>query len=244
MIEVTASAEAGSAQQAAGTGSNRGPRVTFRRRSCSIFAASFARTCPRRSEPSLSSSWPMQSTRHAASQRSLRQRLRAAGISEAVPPGLGWLVWKAELTCDPEAHADLHRSGPDRSSRPTCRFGVGSVHSPADDRRACRPDGRGKTTTLAKLAAHFRLSERQQRDADHDRHLPDGRGGAAADLRRRLWICRWRWSLRHREMAAASSGLAERESILIDTAGRSPHDDCALLSCGRSSPPHSRTSRR
>ena len=158
----------------------------------------------------------------------LRQRLLAAGLSEATADR--WLTrLDAELVCDPEAHPDRaqHRlrqiieselpiSGPLPLSHPgpTVITLVGTT-------------GVGKTTTLAKLAARFRLRE-QRRVALIT--ADTFRIAAALQLRTYAEIMHAPLEVvaTPHEMRAAVLRLSNHDVVLIDTPGRSPRDAAGL----------------
>jgi flagellar biosynthesis protein FlhF len=164
-----------------------------------------------------------------ASNTALAKRLARTGISPAT--SARWLArLDAELTCDPEAHAD-------RASQRLRQIveadlpvrGEIRLVSPGPTIVALiGPTGVGKTTTLAKLAAHFRLHE-------HCRvsliTIDTFRIGAIEQLRTYAEIMRLPLEVvsTPREMAAAVGRLAESDLILVDTPGRSPHDSARLL---------------
>jgi flagellar biosynthesis protein FlhF len=183
-------------------------------------------------EPSLveqlASQSPSRPWRQSATCGPLAQRLRQAGVrGEVIERWLERL--QAELACDPECHTshadarlrqiiagDLPTSGPVRlvSGRSTIVALVG-------------PTGVGKTTTLAKLAADFRL--RQERSIGlitTDTY----RVAAVEQLRTYAGIMDLPVEVATTtlEMAAAIDRLSDRELVLIDTAGCSPRDAAQL----------------
>ena len=89
------------------------------------------------------------------------------------------------------------------------------------------PTGVGKTTTIAKLAAHFRLQEKLNVGLIT---VDTYRIAAVEQLRTYAEIIDLPMEVvsSPREMKAAISQLSGVDLILIDTAGRSPHDDAQL----------------
>lgn len=157
-----------------------------------------------------------------------RKQLRSAHIGERLANR--WLErLAAELACDPECHpdraadrlrqivaSDLSIAGPIRlqPQRSTVVAFVG-------------PTGVGKTTTVAKLAAHFRLAERRSVAlVTSDTY----RIAAAEQLRTYAQIMELPMEVvtTPAEMAAAVQQFSGHELVLIDTAGRSPRDSAQL----------------
>jgi len=106
-----------------------------------------------------------------------------------------------------------------------------SVGDPVRVQPGCRrlvaavgPTGVGKTTTIAKLAAHLRLRERQPVGLIT---VDSFRLGAAEPLRAYADILDLPLAVvsTPREMRAALARLSEMSVVLVDTAGRDPRDD-------------------
>jgi len=181
------------------------------------------------SESSLVEQLAQQSTRQRTSNAALAQRLAATGISQAT--SARWLArLDAELACDPEAHAD-------RASQRLRQIieadlpirGAIRLISPGPTVAALiGPTGVGKTTTLAKLAAHFRLREHRRVALVT---IDTFRIGAVEQLRTYAEIMELPLEVvaTPREMTAALDRLADSDLILVDTPGRSPHDSVRLL---------------
>jgi flagellar biosynthesis protein FlhF len=158
----------------------------------------------------------------------LASRLQSAGASEqAIRRWLQRL--DAELACDPECHADrvldrlrhiiaseLPVRGPLtlQSGQPTVVVLVG-------------PTGVGKTTTLAKLAAHFCV--RQERSVGLVT-VDTYRIAAVDQLRAYAEILSVPMEVvaSPRDMGIAAERLSHCDLILVDTPGRSPQDDVRL----------------
>jgi flagellar biosynthesis protein FlhF len=89
------------------------------------------------------------------------------------------------------------------------------------------PTGVGKTTTIAKLAAHFRLKEKLNVGLIT---VDTFRIAAVEQLRTYAEIIDLPMEVvgTPREMRAAVAQLAAMDLVLIDTAGRSPHDESQL----------------
>lgn len=183
----------------------------------------------RAAESSVVEQLASQTTHRRTSNAALRQRLSAAGISDATAGR--WLSrLDAELTCDPEAHAD-------RASQRLRQIieadlpirGAIRLVSPGPTVAALvGPTGVGKTTTLAKLAAHFRLREHRRVALVT---VDTFRIGAVEQLRTYAEIMELPVEVvaSPSEMAAALDRLADNDVILVDTPGRSPHDSVKLL---------------
>lgn len=157
-----------------------------------------------------------------------RNQLRAAHVGERLANR--WLErLAAELACDPECHparaadrlrqivaSDLAIAGPIRPQQ-ECTTVIAFVG----------PTGVGKTTTVAKLAAHFRLVERRSVAlVTSDTY----RIAAAEQLRTYAQIMELPMEVvsTPAEMAVAVERLSGHELVLIDTAGRSPRDTVQL----------------
>ena len=165
---------------------------------------------------------------HLPRNGSLRQRLRSNGVSDRTADR--WLErLEAELACDPESHlgrtqerlrhiiaADSPVRGPIRlrDGQPTVITLVG-------------PTGVGKTTTLAKLAAHFHLRERRSVGLIT---VDTFRIAAIEQLRAYAQIMELPLEVAAtaEAMPAAIARLAGCEVVLIDTPGRSPRDEAAM----------------
>lgn len=89
------------------------------------------------------------------------------------------------------------------------------------------PTGVGKTTTVAKLAAHYRLRERRRVGLIS---IDTPRLAAAEQLRNYAEIIGLPFEVAAtaRELRTAIDRLSEQELILVDTAGRSPRDEIKL----------------
>ncbi len=159
----------------------------------------------------------------------LRQRLLAAGISQATADR--WLArLDAELVCDPEAHPD--RAGQRlkqivESELSIC--GPITLANPGPTVVALvGPTGVGKTTTLAKLAARFCLREHRRVALVT---VDTFRVAAVEQLTTYAEIMHAPLAVvaTPHEMRAAIERLPEHDVILIDTPGRSPRDAEGLL---------------
>ena len=183
------------------------------------------------SEPSLVEQLAGGSRRSAAGfgyAEHIRARLTSCGVGTA--SANRWLErLEAELACDPESHAertyerlrhiiaaDLPVRGPIRlqAGQPTVVAFVG-------------PTGVGKTTTLAKLAAHFHLGESRRVGLIT---VDTFRVAAVEQLRSYAQIMELPLEVvaAANEIPAAIERLSDCELILVDTAGRSPRDDAGL----------------
>jgi flagellar biosynthesis protein FlhF len=89
------------------------------------------------------------------------------------------------------------------------------------------PTGVGKTTTIAKLAAHFRLREKKRVGLIT---VDTYRIAAVEQLRTYADIIDLPMEVvsTPREMRAAAARLADLDLVLMDTAGRSPRDDVQI----------------
>ena len=112
--------------------------------------------------------------------------------------------------------AEITASGPIAVSTPTPRL-VALVG----------PTGVGKTTTIAKLAAHYRLREKRKVGLVT---VDTYRIAAVEQLRTYADIIDLPMEVvsNRREMRPALERLAEMELILMDTAGRSPRDEIKI----------------
>lgn len=181
------------------------------------------------SEPSLVEQLVEQSTQRCSTRSGLAGCLTSAGISESARAR-----WLARLDAEPITgpdvdadrakerlrqiiEADLPIRGPLRlaPAGPTVVALVG-------------PTGVGKTTTLAKLAAHFRLREHRRVALIAGDTF---RIGAVEQLRSYAEIMELPLEAVEapRDIAAALVRLEQHDLILIDTPGRSPHDGERLL---------------
>ena len=159
----------------------------------------------------------------------IADRLRRAGVGE--PIASRWLErLEAELSCDPDCHADraADRLRQIVASELPIRGEIEIGHHSPTVVALVGPTGVGKTTTVAKLAAHFRVHERRSValvTVDTYRIAAVEQLGTYAqimDLPMEVVST-------PREMAAVCERLSEHELILIDTAGRSPRDKVRLL---------------
>lgn len=154
----------------------------------------------------------------------LRRGLHRSGVSDRLADC--WLErLAAELVCNPDCH-------PDRASdrlRQIVASDVsveGPIHLAPGRTNVVAlvgPTGVGKTTTLAKLAAHFRLNERRSVALITSDTF---RIAAADQLRTYAQIIDLPMEVASTpaEMAIAIERLRDNDLILIDTAGRGPHD--------------------
>jgi len=159
----------------------------------------------------------------------LQSSLHKAGVR--LETSERWLQQlSAELACDPECHADRIR---DRlrhivaADLPVCGPIRLQEHGPTVV-ALVGPTGVGKTTTLAKLAARFRLYEQRSVAAIT---VDTYRIAAVEQLRTYAGIMDLPMEVvaTEREMTAAIERLSQHNLILIDTAGRSPRDPARLL---------------
>jgi flagellar biosynthesis protein FlhF len=158
----------------------------------------------------------------------LRQRLLAGGISSGTADR--WLArLDAELVCDPEAHPDRaqHRLRQIVESELPISGPIALAHPGPTVIALVGPTGVGKTTTLAKLAARFRLRE-QRRVALVT--IDNFRIAAVEQLTTYAEIIHAPLEVvaTPHEMRAAMQRLSDNDVILIDTPGRSPRDTAGL----------------
>jgi flagellar biosynthesis protein FlhF len=165
---------------------------------------------------------------HSAGCGALRHQLHAAGVAE--PTAKRWLDrLQAELACDPDRHPDSVAGrlrqiiASDLPVRGPIRLSPGQTTVVA----LVGPTGVGKTTTLAKLAARFRLHERRSVGLIT---IDTYRIAAVEQLRTYAQIMDLPMEVvaTPREMRSAVERLSENDLVLIDTAGRSPRDEARL----------------
>jgi flagellar biosynthesis protein FlhF len=158
----------------------------------------------------------------------IRRRLLRAGITQRTIDR--WLSQLgAELACDPQSHPDrIH----DRLRHIVAAELI--IHGPIRLRTSpptvialAGPTGVGKTTTLAKLAAHFRLAHQRSVGLIT---LDTFRIGATDQLRAygQIMDLPTETAASSRDMQAALARLKGHDLILIDTGGTSPHDHARL----------------
>lgn len=180
-----------------------------------------------RVEPSLVEQLASSSSQRPARFPQLARRLAQCGVSDRASQR--WLEkLEAELTCDPEQHADaaldrlIHIVAAELPIRVPS-----TVHGHPRVVALVGPTGVGKTTTLAKLAARARLEAgRSTALVTVDTY----RIAAVDQLRTYAEILDLPMEVvaTPGEMAAALQRLGQHDLILIDTAGRSPFDPLRL----------------
>lgn len=172
---------------------------------------------------------PLADRRHSGGFAVLRRQLARAGVSEST--ARRWLDrLEAEFTCDPDRHP---AAATDRlrhivqSELPICGPIKLSVEGQTTVVALVGPTGVGKTTTLAKLAADFRLrAGRSVAVIAADTY----RIGASEQLRTyaRIMDVPIEVVATPGEMGAAIKRLDGNDLVLVDTAGASAHDNARL----------------
>ena len=175
-----------------------------------------------------SSNWRCNRRGQRGQRTSCGSGCRAAGVSESTRRALAGVAG---------CGADLRSGSPCRPRRQRLRQIVeaelpirGPIQLAAPGRRSWRlvgPTGVGKTTTIAKLAANFRLREKRRVGLIT---VDTYRIAAVEQLRTYAEIMDLPMEVvaTPREMREAVERLADRDLVLIDTAGRSPHDDVRI----------------
>ena len=90
------------------------------------------------------------------------------------------------------------------------------------------PTGVGKTTTVAKLAANFKLAARPARRAWSPSTPTGSRRSSSSGPMPRSSTCRWPWPTIPARCARAIDELGDVDLVFIDTAGRSPRDEVKI----------------